>query len=132
MVMAEADFMRHLQKLATTAGARLFRQNTGMAWVGKIVRKGEGWITLADPRPFHAGVPGMSDLGGWTPVIITPDMVGKTVAVYTAVEVKVESRVSKEQSAFIAAVRSAGGKAGIARKDDDLTNILRLGPASAD
>lgn len=129
--MAEADFMRHLMKEATRFGARLFRQQVGMAWVGKIVRKGDGWITLADPRPFHAGVPGMADLGGWVPVTITPDMVGKTVAIYTAVEVKVgKGRVSDEQFAFIAAVRSAGGKAGVARSDDDLNAILKLGPAA--
>lgn len=122
--MAEADLMRRLQIYASRLGARLFRQNTGMAWVGKVIRNRDGSITIRDPRPFHAGITGMSDLGGWVPVEITADMVGSTVAVYTQVEVKENARPTKEQVAWIKAVNAAGGRAGIARNDDDLTNII--------
>ena len=125
--------MRRLQKAASSMGARLFRQNAGMAWVGNVrqyarpehvlVRPGD--VVVRNARPFHAGVTGMSDLGGWVPVEITPDMVGTRIAIYTAVEVKTDDgRASGEQEAFIAAVRKAGGRAGIARNDGDLTAIL--------
>lgn len=131
--MSEADFMRRCLKRATEMGARLFRVNVGRAWVGsdqKITRSGmyhveAGSVILGNARPFKAGVPGMSDLIGWVPVEITPDMVGQTVAVYTAVETKAKrGRVTTEQAAFIAVVSGAGGRAGVARTDDDLHNIL--------
>lgn len=124
--------MRLLQRLASSLGARLFRQNSGMGWVGKaekswpgrVVTLRAGDVVIRNARPFHAGVPGMSDLGGWVPVKITPEMVGSTVAVYAQVEVKVDTRPTKEQTAWIAAVNEAGGRAGIARNETDLSNII--------
>lgn len=126
--MLEADFMRRCMKRATDLGARLFRMNIGLAWVGEVTKNRDGSITIRNPRPFKSGVPGMSDLIGWTPVVITPDMVGKTIAVYSAVETKsARGRASEEQKNFVAAVHRAGGKAGIAKVDEDLDAILRGG-----
>lgn len=128
--MAETDLMRRLQLLASKLGARLFRQNTGMAWAGKV-EKGPGPkmlgpydVVIRKARPFHAGVTGMSDLGGWNSVTVTPEMVGSTVAVYAQVEVKEDARPTPEQLSWIDAVNTAGGKAGIARNEDDLIAIL--------
>lgn len=109
----EADIMRRCQKLATDLGARLFRNNTGVL-------------------PDHRGVPvrfglatGSSDLIGWVPVTITADMVGQTLAVFASVEVKAEKgRVRSEQKVWLDMVRRFGGFAGIARNDQDLTDIL--------
>lgn len=130
--MSETDLMRQLQRRASEAGARLFRQNTGMAWVGKaergyagrVVRLDAGDVVIRKARPFHAGVTGMSDLGGWRPRIIEPHMVGSTVAVVAQVEVKAGAPVTAEQNAWIEAVRQAGGLAGVARSESDLLNIL--------
>ncbi len=130
--MSEANLMRHLQTLASKLGARLFRQNSGMAWVGKVERGFHGRavylqagdIVIRKARPFHAGVPGMADLGGWLPVQVTHEMVGATVAIYTQVEVKAGTRPSKEQVAWIAAVNGAGGRAGIAHDEAELRAIL--------
>lgn len=123
--MTETDIMRGLQKLATKMTARLFRMNVGVAWVGEVRKNRDGSITIRNPRPFKAGVAGMSDLCGWMPVTITQGMVGERLAVFTAVEVKTNTgRPSAEQIAFIAAVRAAGGYAGIARNDEGLTMIL--------
>ncbi len=124
--------MRSLQRLASSLGARLFRQNSGMGWIGKaercwpgrVVTLNAGDVVIRNARPFHAGVEGMSDLGGWVPVLVTPDMVGSTVAVYAQVEVKVNTRPTKEQVAWIAAVNDAGGRAGVARNEQDLSNII--------
>lgn len=128
----EADFMRSLQILASKLGARLFRQNTGQAWVGnarhfsrsEMVRVEPGDVVIRKARPFHAGFTGMSDLGGWTPVAVTADMVGSTVAIYTQVEVKLGTKATKEQTAWIDAVRKAGGRAGVARSEADLSAII--------
>jgi hypothetical protein len=131
--MSEADLMRRLQARASQLGARLFRQQVGMAWVGRVekgypgrrVALGPGDVVIRNARPFHAGVVGMSDLGGWSPVVVTADMLGQTVAVYTQVEVKTEKGTpSREQLAWIEAVAKAGGRAGIARCDEDLAAIL--------
>lgn len=129
--MAEIDLMRRLQKLASTLGARLFRQNTGVGWVGKVERGpgvkrlNPGDVVLRNARPFHAGFDGLSDLGGWSPVVVTSEMVGETIAVYTQVEVKENARPTAEQINFIEAVNKAGGRAGIARNENDLIEILR-------
>ena len=128
--------MRSLQMVASRLGARLFRQNAGMGWVGKperiyqvrTVKVGPGDVVLRNARPFHAGHEGMSDLGGWTPVEITADMVGTTVAVYAQVEVKEKARPTAEQLAWIAAVNKAGGRAGIAHDETELANILLARP----
>ncbi len=79
-------------------------------------------------RPIRYGVcnPGGSDLIGWTPVQITPDMVGKTVAVFTAVEVKTPNgKPTEHQLNFITQVLRAGGFAGIARSPGDAVAITR-------
>lgn len=130
--MAEADLMRLLQRAASQLGARLFRQNVGQAWVGKVergngrmVRLGPADVLLRNARPFHAGVTGMSDLGGWMPVEVTADMVGSTVALYVQVEVKDGARPTKEQLAWIAAVNNAGGRAGVAHNESELAQIVR-------
>lgn len=130
--MSEADLMRRLQVAASKLGARLFRQNTGMAWVGdarrfakpELVKVMPGDVVIRRARPFHAGITGMSDLGGWTPATVTAEMVGSTVALYTQVEVKAGARVTKEQVAWINAVREAGGRAGVARSENDLPAII--------
>lgn len=125
--------MRRLQVAASRYGARLFRQNTGMAWIGKVergfpgrtVRLEAGDVLIRKARPFHAGVVGMSDLGGWVRVEVTPEMVGTTVSLYASVEVKENARPTKEQIAWIDAVNAAGGRAGIAKSETDLEKILR-------
>jgi len=117
----ERDITNPLLKAASKLGARLFRVNTGMGWVGRIVRQTADAITLAHPRPLHAGLcKGGSDIIGWTPVKITPEMVGRTVAVFTALEIKT-ARVptTPEQARFVATVREAGGYAAVVRSVDE-------------
>ena len=114
MSLSEADFMRRCMKRATDLGARLFRNNVGV---------------LKDERgvPVRYGLQvGSGDLIGWVPVTVTADMVGQRLAVFVSVETKgPKGRVTAEQMAWARAVQAAGGRAGIARKDDDLTIILR-------
>lgn len=131
--MSGTELMHSLQKRASQLGARLFRQNTGMGWIGKAERGypgkrvilGAGDVVIRNARPFHAGFEGWSDLGGWSPITITSDHVGATFAQYAQVEVKFGTdRATKEQLAWIEAVNAAGGRAGIARNEDDLSEIL--------
>jgi len=104
----------------------LFRNNTGTGWVGKVSRTKDGGIYIENPQPLRAGLcTGSSDLIGWTRKTITPEMVGTDVAIFTAIEVKAKrGRTSKEQLAFISALKNAGGIAGIAKSGDDAVNLI--------
>lgn len=108
--------------LGRLPGLRLFRNNVG------VLRDREG-------RPVRFGLhPGSSDLIGWRSVTITPDMVGKQVAIFTALEVKAPGgthKVTTEQHAWIRAVEAAGGIAGIARSPDQALLALGLHPTEA-
>ena len=125
--MPEADITNPILTGATKLGARLFRQNAGLGWVGKITRKTAAAITLENPRPLHAGLcKGSSDIIGWTPRVITPEMVGQTVAVFTALEVKTgRVATTPEQAAFVRAVQAGGGIAAVVRSTDEALDLLK-------
>ena len=94
--------------------ARLWRNNTGALTdqTGRLVRYG-----LCQ---------GSSDLIGLRSVTITPDMVGQTIGVFVAIEVKDQGRLTPQQQAVIAMVQQAGGLAGVARSPEEARSILRL------
>lgn len=125
--MAERGIQNEIRLELSEAGATMFRNNTAMAWVGSMTeRLSGGKVLLYDARPLHAGLcEGSSDLIGWTPVEITPEMVGKTLAVFTAVEVKsATGRPSGPQKNFINQIQRAGGVAGVARSGEDAREII--------
>lgn len=124
--MSERALLNQILLAATRARARLFRNNVGQGWVGTVVHRGPDTLTLHDPRPLQTGLcKGSSDMIGWRPVTITPDMVGQTLAVFCAVETKGErTKVTDEQRHFIEAVRAAGGRAGLAYTVAEAIGIL--------
>jgi hypothetical protein len=135
-MVSPANQNRLTQLLATKLGARLWRMNVGFAWIAApqdtlqarkpvTVHMQPGDVLLRQARPFRAGVEGMSDGGGFVPVVITPEMVGQTVAVSLWIEDKQGSgRLTTEQAAFIRFVRSKGGRAGVSRSDEDTAAII--------
>lgn len=88
---------------------RMFRTNSGMAWAGKSVRKGD--ITLIkNARPFHGMPEGWPDITGFESIIITPDMIGQKIAVFSVVEVKTgRLKLSDEQNKFKDLIQRMGG-----------------------
>ncbi len=127
--MNESNISKKIHIALSNIGARMFRNNIAFAWVGnKIDRLNSGDIIIRNPRPLHAGLcEGSSDFIGWTPTKITADMVGKTVAIFTACEVKSKTgRASEKQKNFINVVKNAGGIAFIARSDDDAVKECKL------
>jgi len=128
-VTPEGNLMRRIMlALSNLRNVTVFRNNSGMAWMGEIVRRDEakGLIVLRNPRPVSFGlVNGASDCIGWTTVEVIPDMVGRRLAVFTAVEVKTpEGRTTPAQARFIANLSAAGGIATIARSVDDATDAV--------
>lgn len=126
--MTESNILKLVQLALSKLGSvTTFRNNTAQAWVGVPIARTANTITLKDYRPLHAGLTkGSSDLIGWTEMVITPDMVGRKVAVFTAIEVKSASgRATTEQINFIQRVRDADGIAGIARSPQDAVEIIR-------
>src|SRR5690242_12972385 len=102
---------------------RYFVNRTAQGWVGRsqriavstTVRLGPGDVVVRGAVPLHAGLTiGSSDTIGWTPVIITEAMIGRKIAVFTAVEIKHETELSDKQANFIEEVQEAGGIAGVA------------------
>lgn len=105
---------------------RLYRNNVGEAWQGKSHSTSKGHIVIERPARVKYGLfVGSSDTIGIMPVTITPEMVGKTIGVFLAIEVKTEKGiVSEAQKKFIAVIRDKGGIAGIARSADDAIKII--------
>lgn len=110
----ETNLMNTIRLALSGMGALAFRNNVGAhkTDAGHFVRYG-------------LGEKGGSDIIGCVPVVITPDMVGRTVAVFTAMEVKTKTgRATQPQLNFIAAIKKAGGIAGIVRSPDDAEKLI--------
>jgi hypothetical protein len=114
-------------RLNVTDNVRTFRNNVGIGWTGDAQRTKAGDTIIKDARPLHAGLcKGSSDLIGWVTVEITPDMVGKKIAVFLALEVKAtKGRPTKEQRSFIHTVVNSGGIAGIVRSSEDSNRLIK-------
>ena len=130
--MSETALMREMQIDASQLGARLFRQNSGMGWIGKAEKFNRaktitvhpGDVVIRKARAFHAGFEGLSDLGGWSQLLIGPEHLGQTLAVYLQTEVKKDAPITEAQMRWIAAVNKAGGIAGVVRSHDDLVALI--------
>jgi hypothetical protein len=109
----ERDAQQAIQVRLSESGGRIFRNNVGTFYT-------------KDGRPVRCGLcPGSSDLIGITPVTITPEMVGQTVGVFTALEVKSQrGRSSLEQINFIGMVQSLGGIAAVVRSPEEAAYVL--------
>jgi len=112
---AETDLQQRIRlALGTRSDLRIFRNQVGQ---------------LPDPRtgrPVQFGLArGSADLIGWRTVVITPEMVGQRVAVFTSIEVKTPTgRLTPQQRHWLSAVMTAGGIAGVARSVTDALQIV--------
>ena len=127
----------NLLKLACAAAARvtgiycrMFPNEIGTALQGRPqfvskpgmikVDKGDVVIRRFQRVPYGL-LPGSGDRIGWSTIEITPEMVGRRVAVFTSAEGKVGSdRMSAEQRQWHEAVREAGGVSVEVREPGDL------------
>ena len=105
--MTEADLMRSCQLAATQNGARLFRNNVALAWVGKLApgypKRGD--VLLLNARPLHAGL-----------AVGSGDLIGLgSHGRFLSIETKIKGRrPTPEQTAWCEMVLRLGGVAGTA------------------
>lgn len=86
-----------------------------------IWRNQVGLFKTLDGRTVNIGIKGSSDLMAIKPTVITPEMVGQTLAVFVAVEVKTATgRQSEPQKKWQKAVEKLGVKYILARSEDDI------------
>lgn len=115
MANAETTLQQQIRlALGTNPQARLFRNQVG---------------SLPDPRTGRLVTFGLAkgsaDLIGWRTVTIGPEHIGQRLAVFTSIEVKTPTgRIRPDQHAWLAAVQSAGGIAGIARSVPDALQLV--------
>lgn len=115
-------------RLAISGKATMFRNNVGTAWIGDTSKLKDGSVLIRNPRVFHAGLcEGSSDLIGWRSLTITPEMVGQTVAVFAALEVKSKTgRATAGQKNFCQRVLEDGGFAGIVKSPEEAKKTLAI------
>jgi hypothetical protein len=115
--VSETAIQQQVRLSCSQGPARLWRNNSGKLPDPKTGR----WVQ------FGVASPGGSDLIGYRQVTIGPEHVGKTMAVFAAVEVKTATgRATPQQLAFVEHVRQAGGIAGVVRSVDDARRLLEL------
>lgn len=124
----EKTLLNEIQLYFTTIGSRIFRNNVALSWTGSgVIKKSSDAVIILNARPIKSGLAtGSSDLIGWTTTKITQDMVGKTLAVFTAIECKTgKLKLTDEQENFLLAVKNAGGIAVVAYSIDDVKEVIK-------
>lgn len=122
----ETDIVQRIRlAIGATSDVRVWRNNSCSGWGGELASKTPDRAIILNPHPIQAGLcAGSSDLIGFKSVRITPDMVGRTVAVFMAIEVKTTTgKVTEDQNNFLNFVRSQGGISGVARSPEDAVKI---------
>ena len=104
--MTEKDLINKIRMSLSEKGCRLFRNHVGLFYSGNAKRLPDGSILIKNPRVTKIGTPGMSDLIGWTPLIIKE----KKYSIFTSLEVKTNNtKTTSEQINFIQNVCNSGG-----------------------
>lgn len=128
--MSESEVQQLIQIEAAKIGLVLMRNNSGalVDKEGRLVRFGLDNTSQERNDKFKS-----LDLIGCLPIVITPEMVGKTIGVFTAVEVKASEwkfkgdKREKAQKNFMDFINLKGGIAFFAESVDTFKrNIRRL------
>jgi len=114
--MREQDLMLTIMVALTEAGCTVWRNNTGKAYQGHIIKRAGTQVTIGDARLVSFGLcVGSADIIGISPG-------GR----FLAVEVKAPKGVTSfEQQRFIDHVNKTGGIAGVARSVDEAVSLVQ-------
>jgi hypothetical protein len=127
---SEAEVLRAiLAALGARPDLRIFRNHVGAGWMGDVVMQDGARVLLRNARRAAFGLaPGSSDLIGWRSLVVTPEMVGQTIAQFVAIEVKARGRLTAQQHRFILTAIGMGAIAGVARSADDARALIEASP----
>lgn len=118
MAKRETNILNRVMLALSNGPMRLFRNHVGGGYVSRVPVDGAVWHTFGLME-------GSGDIIGWKSVTITPEMVGRRVAVFVSIEVKTETgRMRANQERWLAMVRKDGGIAGVARSVEEAWEIV--------
>lgn len=107
--------------------ALLWRNSGTEMYTGVLVVNQHGIAVLSQPKPVIGVKMAPCNLIGLASVTVTPAMVGRTFAVFTAIECKAKgSKETEKQTLFLRKVKDMGGFADFAYAFSDANRILEL------
>lgn len=114
--MSRTNEAEILLALGRDPDTRLFGNEVGLGWSGRLISSDHGRVLLDNARPVRYGLaPGSADLIGIRRVVITPNMVGQSIGVFLSIECKKGSgRAAEQQRAWRDMILKFGGRAGVA------------------
>ena len=124
--MTHSDLLTAIMRDLSRGDTRLFRNNVGVAWQGKVTRLDHDRILIQHPRVVHFGLaPGSGDLIGWRAIEITQNMLGKRIAMFISLEAKVgRDRLRDQQRAWLCAIAEHGGIAAEVRSIEEARDAI--------
>lgn len=111
--MTESQIQTQIRIACNQGGTRAWRNN-----IAKLKVRGQ-WVNY--------GIPGKggSDLLGLHKMEILPEHVGKSVAVFVAIEVKsATGKTTPHQDSFLDFIKNQGGISGVARSAEEAQNLI--------
>lgn len=123
MPQSESALLNRLLLRCSELGARIFRNN-----VGRLQDARGRWVT-------YGLCVGSSDLIGYLPVTIGPEHLGRTLAVFVAIEAKTTTTLRPEQRKFLNVAGQHGAITCLARSVEDADMTLApwlVGPGAMD
>ncbi|MCH9714765.1 MAG: VRR-NUC domain-containing protein [Cyanobacteria bacterium] len=113
--MSEQELQQRIRLQLGSSPVRLWRNNVG------ALRDERGRLVT------YGLCKGSSDLIGLRQVLIGPEHLGQTLAVFSAIEVKApKGRLREEQRSFLELVERFGGYGGVATSVEEAARVLRL------
>lgn len=129
--MLESEVKKRCRSLFTklTKGIT-FNNPVGIGYMGKLISQRKDRFTIEGRKISIGFGRGTSDVIGIRPVVITQDMVGKTIGQFCAFEMKKDNwkfkntKHEQEQLKFINVIRNLGGCAGFTASESDIEELV--------
>jgi len=125
---SESLIKKRVQLAVARLNCRTFNNPVGYGYIGRVLSDRPAGTFHIQGYPMHFGLhKGSPDLVGWRRVTITPEMVGRQVAIFVGIETKTATgRLSPEQKLFLDQLSKDGALCGVARSPEDAIRIVSL------